>query len=115
MIRRRTTSGGPTTAVQEVGFQLVRNSHEVKTTVGDAYFRICTAGGVATVMSIGDGQGTPVGVWYLELSAFGRAPVFERLPDDGFIGTIRKSLTVGGDGRIYRMQLLDDGLHLYRR
>jgi hypothetical protein len=111
----RWSSGGPTTAVREVGFQLVRNGNEVRTTVGDTYLRMCTAGGVATVVSIGDGQGTPAGVWYLELSAFGRPPVFERLPTEGFIGTLRKSLTFGGDGRIYRMQLLDDGLHIYRR
>jgi hypothetical protein len=111
----RWSSGGPTTAVREVGFQLVRNGNEVRTTVGDTYLRMCTAGGVATVVSIGDGQGMPVGVWYLELSAFGRPPVFERLPGEGFIETLRKSLTFGGDGRIYRMQLLDDGLHIYRR
>jgi hypothetical protein len=41
--------------------------------------------------------------------------VFERLPAEGFIGTLRKSLTFGGDGRNYRMQLLEDGLHVYRR
>ena len=106
--------GDRPTAVQGIGFQLVRGGSNVQTTVGDAYLRTCTGGGVATVMSIGDGSGTPVGVWYLEISAQGRAPIFERLPAEGFIEDVRRSLTFGPDG-VYWMQLRDDGLHIYRR
>jgi hypothetical protein len=110
----RWSLGDRPTAVQGIGFQLVRDGSNVETTVGDAYLRTCTGGGVATVMSIGDGAGTPVGAWYLEISAQGRAPIFERLPADGFIEDIRRSLTFGPDG-VYWMQLRDDGLHIYRR
>jgi len=110
----RWSLGDRPTAVQGIGFQLVREGSNVETTVGDAYLRTCTGGGVATVMSIGDGAGTQVGAWYLEISAQGRAPIFERLPADGFIEDIRRSLTFGPDG-VYWMQLRDDGLHIYRR
>jgi hypothetical protein len=65
-------------------------------------------------MSIGDGQGMPVGAWYLEITPDGGA-VFERLPDGGFIGDVRRYLTMGPEGQVYRMRLLDDGLHVYRR
>ena len=67
------------------------------------------------MMSIGDGQGMPVGAWYLEISAEGGPPVFEQLPGDGDIGNIRRYLTVGPDGQVYWMRLLDDGLHIYKR
>jgi hypothetical protein len=41
--------------------------------------------------------------------------LFERLPGDGFIGNVRRYLTVAPDGRVYWMRLLEDGLHIYRR
>jgi hypothetical protein len=102
-------------ATQEVRFQLVRGGQDVKTSVGDTYVRTATHWGVATVMSIGDGQGTPVGVWYLEIVPESPSFTFERLPGDGFIGDARRYLTVGPDGHVYWMRLLEDGLHIYRR
>jgi hypothetical protein len=102
-------------AAQEVRFQLVRGGQDVKTSVGDTYVRTATHWGVATVMSIGDGQGTPVGAWYLEIVPESPSVTFERLPGDGFIGDVRRYLTVGPDGRVYWMRLLEDGLHIYRR
>jgi hypothetical protein len=107
--------GDAVVAAQDVRFQLVRGGEERKTTVGDVYVRTATHRGVATVMSIGDGQGNPVGKWYLEITPEGGAPVFERLPGEGFIGDARRYLTVGADGDIYWMRLLEDGLHIYRR
>jgi len=101
-------------AIQEVRFQLAQGGKELGTSVGDAYVRTATHEGVATVMSIGDGQGMPVGAWYLEITPDGGA-VFERLPDGGFIGDVRRYLTMGPEGQVYRMRLLDDGLHVYRR
>ena len=86
----------------------------MRTTVGDAYVRTATRDGVATVMDIGDGQGLPAGVWYLEIEPDGSA-VFDRLPKGRFIGDVRRYLTVGPDGHVYRMRLLDDGLHIYMR
>jgi len=107
--------GHAVVAAQEVRFQLVRRGQDVKTSVGDTYVRTATQWGVATVMSIGDGQGIPVGAWYLEIVPERPSFVFERLPGDGFIGDVRRYLTVGPDGRVYWMRLLEDGLHIYRR
>ena len=102
-------------AVQDVRFQLVRGGQELRTTVGDTYVRTATRWGVATVMSIGNGQGLPVGAWYLEIVPESPSILFERLRGDGFIGNVRRYLTVGPDGRVYWMRLLEDGLHIYRR
>jgi hypothetical protein len=102
-------------AVQELRFQLVRGGEERKTSVGDTYVRTATHWGVATVMSIGAGQGIPVGKWYLEILPESPPIVFERLPDDGFIRNVRRYLTVGPDGQVYWMRLLEDGLRIYRR
>ena len=112
---RWSQAGRGLTTVQEVRFQLVRNGQELKTTVGDMYVRTSTRWGVATVVSIGDGQGNTVGKWYLEILPESPSFTFERLPDEGFIGNVRRYLTVGQDGRVYWMRLLEDGLHIYRR
>ncbi len=112
---RWSQAGRGLTTVQEVRFQLVRNGQELKTTVGDMYVRTSTRWGVATVVSIGDGQGDTVGKWYLEILPESPSFTFERLPDEGFIGNVRRYLTVGPDGRVYWMRLLEDGLHIYRR
>ena len=106
---------GDRIAVQELRFQLVQGGEEQRTTVGDTYVRTATHWGVATMMSIGDGQGNPVGKWYLEILPESSPIVFERLPDEGFIGDTRRYLTVGPDGQVYWMRLLEDGLHIYRR
>jgi hypothetical protein len=103
------------TTVQEVGFQIVRGGQERRTTVGDMYMRTSTRWGVATVVSIGDGQGTPVGKWYLEVLPESPSISFERLPGNDAISSARRYLTVGPDGRVYWMRLLEDGLHIYRR
>ncbi len=71
--------------------------------------------GIATVVSLGDGQGLPVGRWYVEIPWTGRKPVFERIPDEGFVGNVRRYLTAGPDGGVFWMRLLRDGLHIYRR
>jgi hypothetical protein len=102
-------------AVQELRFELVRGGEERRTTVGDTYVRTATHWGVATVMSIGGGQGLPVGNWYLEIVPESPSIVFERLPGDGFIGDVRRYLTVATDGQVYWMRLLEDGLHIYKR
>jgi len=102
-------------AVQELRFQLVRGGEERRVSVGDMYVRTATHWGVATLVSVGDGQGMPVGRWYLEILPESPSITFERLPDEGFIGNARRYLTVGRDGRVYWMRLLDDGLHIYRR
>jgi hypothetical protein len=102
-------------AVQELRFQLVRGGEERRTSVGDMYVRTATHWGVATVVSVGDGQGTPVGKWYLEILPESPSITFERLPDEGFIGNVRRYLTVGPDGHVFWMRLLEDGLHIYRR
>jgi hypothetical protein len=60
-------------------------------------------------MSIADGA------WYLEIVPESPPIVFERLPSGGFIGDVRRYLTVGPDGHVYWMRLLEDGLHIYRR
>lgn len=109
------SDGVATSWIREVGFQLVRNGRPVRTTVGDSYLRTSTPSGAATVMSIGDGQGLSVGAWYWEIPADGGPSTFERLPFEGFIGDIRRSISVGPEGRVYGMRLLDDGLHIYRR
>lgn len=100
---------------QEIRFQLVRDSRPVRTTVGDTYIRTSTPTGFATLVSIGDGQGLPVGVWYLEIPVDGGQPAFERIPKDAFIGDAIRYIALGPDGRIYWMRLLEDGLHIYRR
>jgi hypothetical protein len=112
---RWSRDGQGLTTVQEVRFQLVRGGQDGRTTVGDMYVRTSTQWGVATVVSIGDGQGTPVGKWYLEILPESPSFTFERLPDEGFIGNARRYLTAGPDGRVYWMRLLEDGLHIYRR
>lgn len=96
---------------REVRFQLMRDDEEVRTTVGDTYIRSATSGGIATVVSLGDGQGITVGKWYLEVSAEAEAVAFERLPDDALVGQI----TVGPDGSVYLLRALEDGVHIYRR
>jgi hypothetical protein len=101
--------------VQDLRFQLVRDGQELKTTVGDAYVRTATHWGVATIVGISNLQGTAGGRWYLEIVPESPQIVFERIPDDGFIGDARRYLTVGPDGRVYWMRLLEDGLHIYRR
>jgi hypothetical protein len=100
---------------QEIRFQLVRDSRPVRTTVGDTFIRTSTPTGIATLVSIGNGQGLPVGVWYLEIPADGGQPTFERISDDGFIGDAIRYIALGPVGRIYWMRLLEDGLHIYRR
>lgn len=112
---RWSQAGRGVTTVQEVRFQLVRDGQELRTTVGDMYVRTSTRWGVATVVSIGDGQGTPAGKWYLEILPESPSFTFEHLPDEGLIGNVRRYLTVGPDGRVYWMRLLEDGLHIYRR
>jgi hypothetical protein len=100
---------------QDVRFQLVRNGQELRTTVGDAYMRTATHSGVATIVGMSNLQGTTGGRWYLEIVPESPQVVFERIPDDGFIGDARRYLTVGPDGRVYWMRLLEDGLHIFRR
>ncbi|MGH2530347.1 MAG: hypothetical protein ACRDH0_13580 [Actinomycetota bacterium] len=41
--------------------------------------------------------------------------MFERIPEGGFIGDVRRYLSVGPDDQIYWMRLLEDGLQIYRR
>jgi len=55
--------------------------------VGNTYVRTATGVGIATALSIGDGQGDVQGVWYLEIPADGGTPVFERLPSYAFGGS----------------------------
>jgi hypothetical protein len=105
---------GRITAEQDYRFQLVRDGLGSRATVGDMYLRTRTGGGVATLVSIGDGQGEPVGVWYLEISALGKQPIFERVEATTFVGNNRRYLTFGPDG-VYLMRLLDDGVHILRR
>jgi hypothetical protein len=66
-------------------------------------------------MSIAGGDGFPVGAWYLEILPESPSFTFERLPGDDFIGDARRYLTVGPDGQVYWMRLIEDGLHIYRR
>lgn len=61
---------------------------------GETYVRISTAAGIATVVGLGGGQGEPGGAWYWEIPADGRAPLFEFLPADAFIGDIAASAEV---------------------
>jgi hypothetical protein len=111
----RSFRDGEAITVRELRFQLVQGGKDVRTTVGDAYVRTATHWGVATVMSIGDAQGNPVGKWYLEILPESPPIVFERLPGEGFIGDARRHLTVGPDGDVYWIRLFDDGLHVFRR
>jgi hypothetical protein len=109
------SEGGRIIRRQEVRFQLSRDSRSVRTTVGDTYLRTSTATGVTALVSIGNGQGLPVGIWYLEIPMDGSQPTFERLPSDGFIGDAMRYIALGPGERIYWMRLLEDGLHIYRR
>lgn len=109
------TDGEGATTRQELRFQLVSNGEARRTTVGDTYLRTATADGVATLVSIGDGQGEVQGVWYLEIPEEPGTPTFVRLPTYAFLGGPIRSLALGPDGHVYWMRLLEDGLHLYRR
>jgi hypothetical protein len=110
-----TWSDDGVTTRQVVRFQLVRHGNRLRTAVGDTYIRTSTPDGAATLVSLADGQGLPVGRWYLEISSNGRELIFERVPQKGFMGDALRYLTVGDEGRIYWMTLLRDGLHVYRR
>jgi hypothetical protein len=112
---RWSQDGRGLTAVQEVRFQLVRNGQKFRTTVGDTYMRTATHWGVATIVGMSNLQGTTGGRWYVEIVPESPSIVFERIPEDGFIGDARRSLTVGPEGDVYWMRLLEDGLHIYRR
>jgi hypothetical protein len=109
------SDGANVTTEQELRFQLVDLGRRPPTTVGDTYVRTATSDGVATALSIGDGQGDVQGVWYLEIPADGGPPVFEQFPTYSFVGSIIRSITLGPDGAVYWMRLLEDGLHIYRR
>lgn len=111
----RWSEGGQVIRRQQIRFQLVRDSKLVRTTVGDTFIRTSTPRGISTLVSIGDGQGLPVGVWFLEIPADGTKPTFERIPHGAFIGDAIRYIALGPDGRIYWMRLLEDGLHIYRR
>lgn len=106
--------GDRLTSTRKVRFQLVGDGKQMRTSVGEMYARITTSG-IATMVSLGDGHGLPVGRWYLEIPSTGRKLVFERLPDGGFIGDARRYLTNGADRAVFWMRLLRDGLHIYRR
>jgi hypothetical protein len=111
----RWSDGDLITSTRDVRFQLVRDGKQLRTSVGDMYARITTSVGIATLVSLGNGQGLPAGRWYLEIPSTGREPVFERIPDEGFVGNARRYLTAGPDGGVFWMRLLRDGLHIYRR
>jgi len=112
----RWSNGERTTAVQDVLFDFTNRGEHVRVSIGDMYLRTCTRNGFATVVSVGNGQGTPVGAWFLEFSTLGREPVFERIAVEGLgIGETRRSLSLGADGFTYRMELREDGLHILRR
>ncbi|MEX0985251.1 MAG: hypothetical protein WD096_09400 [Actinomycetota bacterium] len=102
-------------AIQELETELIQAGERSRATVGDTYVRTATERGIATVWSVGDARGTYLGAWYLELTADGADPVFERLPGDAFIGDARRHLTLGPDGHVYWMRVAQDGLHVYRR
>jgi hypothetical protein len=106
---------GQITRRQQLRFRLARDSRRLRTTVGDTYLRTSTATGVTALVSIGNGQGLPVGIWYLEIPQDGGGPTFERLPSDGFIADAMRYIALGPDGQIYWMRLLKDGVHIYRR
>lgn len=116
MYELRWSNGERTTAVQDVLFEFTAGGENARVAIGDMYLRTCTRNGTATVVSVGDAQGNPVGAWFLEFSTLGREPVFERIAEEGLgIGGTRQSLTLGADGFTYRMELRDDGLHILRR
>jgi hypothetical protein len=100
---------------QEIRFQLVRDSRRVRTTVGDTFIRTSTPTSISTLVSLANGQGLPVGIWYLEIPADGTQPTFERIPGDAFIADAIRYIALGPDGAIYWMRLLEDGLHIHRR
>jgi hypothetical protein len=99
------------TSRREIRFQLVRGSKPRRTTVGDAYIRTGTPTGIATIVGLGSGRGT----WYLEIPVDGGKPVFERIPDQGFLDDMRRTLSVGPDREIYWMRWTPEGLHIHRR
>jgi len=108
-------SDGQEMAQQVVRFQLTENGRDLRTSVGDTYLRATTSTGFVTLVSLGGRQGLPAGRWFMEVPVDGTQPIFERVPQEGFIGDARRYLAVGDDGTIYWMRLLDDGLHVYRR
>ena len=104
-----------TSRQRTIRFQLLKNSKQLGTTVGDTYVRSSTSTGVITLVNLGGQGGLPAGRWYLEIPMNGAKLIFERVPEEGFIGDALRYLSVGDDGRVYWMQLGDDGLHVYRR
>jgi hypothetical protein len=112
---RWSRDGHAVVVAQDIRFQLVRPGKELRTTVGDTYVRTATRWGVATIVGMSDLRGTASGRWYLEILPESPSIVFERIPEEGFIGDARRSLTVGAHGEVYWMRLLDDGVHIYRR
>jgi len=105
----RWLDGRTITQVSQVTMQAIRNGSPVRTTVGDTFVRTATANGVAAIGSMRSAA------WYLEIPADGGRPTLERIPYSGFVGDLMMSLSVGPDGRVYWMQLKNDGLHIYRR
>ena len=104
----RWLDGTTVTQVNQVTMQAIRNGSPVRTTVGDTFVRTATGNGVALIGSMGSAA------WYLEIPADGGRPTLERIPYSGFIGDLMLSLSVGPDGRVYWMQLKNDGLHIFR-
>lgn len=104
-----------TSRQRTIRFQLLKNSKQLGTTVGDTYVRSSTSTGVITLVNLGGQGGLPAGRWYLEIPMNGAKLIFERVPEEGFIGDALRYLSVGDDGRVYWMQLGDNGLHVYRR
>jgi hypothetical protein len=105
----RWLDGTTVTQVSQVTMQAIRNGSPVRTTVGDTFVRTATPNGVAAIGSMRSAA------WYLGIPADGGRPTLERIPYSGFIGDLMLSLSVGPDGRVYWMQLKNDGLHIYRR
>lgn len=111
----RWSDGTTLTATREVRFQLVEEGNDVRTTAGEIFVETATSSGVAMVVTLGDAQGLPVGVWYLEVPEDGSAPIFERIPNDGENLRPFRRLILGPDGAVYRMLVLEDGVHIVRR
>jgi hypothetical protein len=111
----RWSDGTALTATRKLQFQLVKEGNDVRTTAGEVFVETATSGGVAMVVGLGDPQGLPVGVWYLEIPEDGSKPIFERIPDDGENLRPFRRLVLGPDGAVYRMLTRDDGVHILRR
>jgi hypothetical protein len=111
----RWSDGERTTEQLVIRFQLALKDKQLRTSVGDTYVRTSNSGGVMTLVNLAGREGLPLGRWYLEIPANGAEPIFERVPMQGFIGDALRYLAVGDGGTVYWMQLLDDGLHVYRR